>query len=133
MIKKTLPYFMIAIILMVSSCKTKKETASANNNMIISGQIVQKESMNKRGEGEGFYELYFRASVQDYFIKFCESKVKRKELEPYLAEDEIRKMAEGITVEAKIVHNGNWDICDESMGIAQSRTGDYIVIYKIVK
>lgn len=132
MIKKTIPSLLLVIILFSASCKTKKETISSKENMIISGQIVQKESMNKRGEGEGFYELYFRASVQDYFIKFCESDVKRTELEPYLAKDET-DIADGITVEAKIVQNGNWDICDESMGIAQSRTGDYIVIYKIIK
>ncbi len=132
MIKKTISYLLLVIILFSASCKTKKETVSVNENMIISGQIVQKESKSKRGEGEGFYELYFRASVQDYFIKLCESDVKRTELEPYLAEDEM-DIADGITVEAKIVQNGNWDICDESMGIAQSRTGNYIVIYKIVE
>lgn len=66
---------------------------------------------------------------QDYFIKFCESKVTAKELEDQLAKVEgFIKMLQ-LEVEFR---KGHWDICDGNM-MQQSRVGEYVVIHKIIK
>ena len=46
-------------------------------------QLIEKEFMNKIGKSTGVKEFYLRCSIQDYFIKFCESDVTSKELNPF--------------------------------------------------
>jgi hypothetical protein len=87
-------------------------------------QLVEKAFVNKGGKTQGFTELYLRCSVQDYFIKLCESAVTKEELINYLDK--------GIEVEAEI-KEGSWDICRNDPRYAQSRIGKYVVINKIVK
>ena len=54
-------------------------------------------------------DLYIERSVQDYFIKFCESKVSREELETHLSTKNTEiKVA---TLEVEFL-DGSWDICD---------------------
>jgi hypothetical protein len=93
----------------------------------MSGQLVKKEFTNKIGEGNGVYEYYFRASIQDYFIKFCESNVTKTEIDALnLSEFDTFK------VEAEIIE-GEWDICPNDPAEMQSRIGKYIRISKVVK
>ena len=85
-------------------------------------QVVEKIFVGKDGEPTKQNELYLRCSVQDYFIKFCESEVSNKDVAGYLDG--------GITVEME-VRDGAWDTCD---GLPiQSRVGTYVVIKKIFK
>lgn len=89
----------------------------------ISGQIVEKEFMKKNNKPAGFSELYLRASIQDYYIKFCESKVSKEELEKYIDK--------GITVKVELIE-GEWDICPDDPQEMQSRMGMYAAVLEIV-
>lgn len=101
--------------------------------MITNGLVVEKEFINKVGQTSGVKELYFRLSVQDYFIKFCESKVSKQELLAYLKRDTTQSVLgdKAISLEIEIL-NGSWDICDYSQRV-QSRMGKYIIIHRIVE
>ena len=87
-------------------------------------QLVEKEFVKKNGQATETKELYLRCSIQDYFIKLCESKVSEKALRAYLDE--------GIEVEME-VREGVWDICPDDPEEMQSRTGSYVVINRIVE
>jgi hypothetical protein len=89
---------------------------------IYNCQVIEKEFVNKGGKISDYNELYLSCSVQDYFIKFCESSVTKKELEPYINK--------GITVEIEI-REGRWDNCSTNLDQVQSRTGTYIIIKAI--
>lgn len=82
-------------------------------------ELIVVNFSNKIGEESDIKELYLRCSVQDYFIKFCESAVTREELEPYINK--------GIKIKMNVV-DGNWDICPDDFQDMQSRTGRYAVI-----
>jgi hypothetical protein len=86
-------------------------------------ELIEKEFENKIGKSGGFKELYLRCSVQDYFIKICESKVTAEQLKKHLNS--------GIKVEMEL-KSGNWDICEYSMEHQQSRIGEYVIITKII-
>ncbi len=118
--------FLFLGILFLFSCETVKKTAESEKKKLqdadkfsISGQVVEKDFIKKNGQSGGYSELYFRASIQDYFIKFCESSVTRKDLEPYVDKS--------ITVHAEIV-DGYWDICPNDPTEMQSRMGEYMLI-----
>ncbi len=87
-------------------------------------QLIGKEFVNKAGKMGNFSEYYLRCSVDDYFIKLCESSIKVSDLEPYLNK--------GITVEME-VKEGLWDHCSNDPAYAQSRIGKYAVIHKIIR
>ncbi|MDF1671916.1 MAG: hypothetical protein P1U41_00285 [Vicingaceae bacterium] len=93
-----------------------KENATPN---IYNCQLIEKEFVNKGGKIAVFKELYLRCSVQDYFIKLCESNLTHEELEQYIGN--------GISVEVEI-KDGMWDHCDENQAHVQSRMGPYAVI-----
>ena len=136
-------FILFLIFLNTANCKVtseKKVNLNENmnkniennqNNVVYTGQIVKKEFIKKNGEPSGFYELYFRASVQDYFIKFCESKVSKNEISAFLAKDEM-DIPKGVKVNARIIYMGYWDICNEDPAMTQSRVGDYIIIDEIL-
>lgn len=121
----------ITLIFAFAGCKTPSKTvaqepkglkmSNATPN-IYSCELIEKEFYNKSGKATGIRELYLRCSVQDYFIKICESNVTRKELEPYLDK--------GITVEVEI-KEGLWDHCSDNVAEVQSRMGSYIIIKSI--
>ncbi|NOQ75526.1 MAG: hypothetical protein GQ574_26185 [Crocinitomix sp.] len=104
------------------SSNSMQKKAQDPGNFIISGHIVEKDFVKKNGQSSGLTELYFRASVQDYFIKFCESKITKKDLEPFI--DKI------VTVHAEI-RDGNWDICEDDPQEMQSRIGAYLVVLEL--
>jgi hypothetical protein len=126
------------ISLLTLSCASSKNVVMANNKtmtassdgtkQLISAPIVAKSFVKKNGQPTEHQELYIQRSIQDYFIKFCESSITRQELEEYLLtmEDEI-KIA---TLEVEIL-DGNWDICDENFE-QQSRIGEYMIIHRII-
>lgn len=128
----------VLLLSLLYACKNSKHTAvttkpryekTAENKYVISGQIVFEKFVGKNGKQADFTEAYMRQSVQDYFIKFCESTVTRKELETYLAEK--KDPLNSITIEGEI-REGSWDICDSNIE-QQSRIGKYVVIYKIIE
>ena len=93
-------------------------------NIITAGcQVVEKAFVNKGGKSSDFKELYLRCSIQDYYIKFCESKVSLKKMKKYIEK--------GLTVTYE-VKEGEWDICEGEPEM-QSRIGAYAVVLKIKK
>ena len=124
---KMIPY--ILALFLLATChnteemnKTREKKPQDPNRMVLTGPLVEKPFYKKNGEKADFTELYLRASVQDYFIKFCESEVGRTTLEPYI--DQV------ISVQGEI-KNGNWDICPGDPQEMQSRIGYYLIIKSI--
>ncbi len=85
-------------------------------------QLIQKPFIKKNNVETDIQEYYLRCSIQDYFIKLCESNVSKEDLDQYLNK--------GISVEMDIVE-GEWDSCPGD-GEVQSRVGTYVVIKKII-
>jgi len=93
------------------------------NIITVGCQVVEKAFVNKDGKSSGFKELYLRCSIQDYYIKFCESKVSLDKMKKYIDK--------GLTVTFE-VKEGEWDICEGDPEI-QSRIGTYVIVLKIKK
>ena len=80
----TFSVFIIALSILFS-CSTSKEKPSQQNNVsdkkpaeksyLITAPIVKKHFVNKAGRTTDHIEYYVQQSIQDYFIKFCESDV----------------------------------------------------------
>lgn len=122
-------YLLPFLILLICSCTMSKNNTPVHekkpqdpDRMKMAGEIVEHQFLKKNGEPEDFTELYFRASVQDYFIKFCESNVKKEDLTPFIGQV--------VRIEAQIL-NGNWDSCSEDEHDVQSRVGAYIILKKL--
>lgn len=124
---RTLILILSAIFIFLSSCKNSSETSlkeKDSNAKYTTCQLIEKEFVNKGGKVTEYKELYLRCSIQDYFIKLCESNVDVKTLRKYLNKS--------ISVEIEIRDDGMWDICTDDPAYAQSRTGAYVVIKKII-
>jgi hypothetical protein len=130
---------LVALSMVLGSCVLQKDLNMEKNKkpdpvtergtQIISAPIVSQNFVDKRGRKTDRREMYVQRSIQNYFIKFCESKVSQEELEQYLAEKgDLMKVA---TLEVEF-RDGAWDICDENAQM-QSRMGEYIIIHRIVK
>ena len=119
-------------LLFFNSCAVKNNTLNkfeniTENGQVKTGQIVSKAFVNKGGVVTESEDLYLRLSLQDYFIKFCESEVNIEEIKPYIQkENEIKN----VTLEIQILE-GEWDNCNVP-GYFQSRTGSYVVIKRII-
>lgn len=114
----------LLLFLIISTSSLYGQKDGATKNIITAGcQVVEKAFINKGGKASDYKELYLRCSVQDYYIKFCESKVSRKKMKKYLDK--------GVTVTYE-VKEGEWDICkgDPEM---QSRVGPYVIILSVKK
>ena len=85
--------------------------------------VVEKGFRKKNGKTSGHTELYLRCSIQDYFIKFCESQVSKDEV--------LRYLNRGIEVEMEVLE-GEWDSCPDDKYPVQSRVGYYAIIKKII-
>ena len=96
---------------------------------IITAPIIKKNFVNKAGRTTDHVEYYIQQSIQDYFIKFCESNVSIKELNEKLENIEGDIKALQLEVEMR---EGDWDICDGNHEI-QSRIGEYMVVLKILE
>jgi hypothetical protein len=130
----TISSFILGLFLLCS-CSTKKEImlvcddpGPVRHHAIITAPIVTKNFVNKAGVTTGQVEYYIQQSMQDYFIKFCESNVSIKELNEKLENIEGDIKALQLEVEMR---EGDWDICDGNHEI-QSRVGEYMVILKIL-
>lgn len=132
-----LNFVVLLIAGMSLSCSTKKETVigvyddpgPVVHHAVITAPIVKKNFVNKAGKTTNHVEYYIRRSIQDYYIKLCESNVSIKELNAHL--DNIEGDIKVLQLEVEF-RDGEWDICDENYE-AQSRIGEYAVILKILK
>lgn len=125
------------LLIFLVSCGTEKNVVInkkmdqklENGHIIIDAQIVELAFKMKNAKISSRTELYVRRSIQDYYIKFCESDVSKKEMEYEMTMKD--GISESMTMEVEI-KDGLWDSCypDE---MVQSRTGKYIVVYKIIK
>ncbi|MBE2245625.1 MAG: hypothetical protein IAE67_00060 [Candidatus Competibacteraceae bacterium] len=112
------------LLLTISAIPVSAQEKIPGDGSSLTCQLILSEFVNKIGKTHHeIQELYMRCSVQDYFIKLCESDVGYEELKPFINK--------GITVEYEI-RNGAWDICKDDPDYAQSRIGPYIIIKKIL-
>ena len=111
-----------------------KYGTTTKNGQINTGQIVSHKLVTKNGKITEHEDLYFSLSVQDYFIKFCESDVTLKDIKPFINDgDDILDLISSIksvTLEIEI-KDAEWDNCNEP-GYVQSRTGPYVIIKRIL-
>lgn len=117
------------ITLSFFSCKETKDVIdikkkNLNQTESITCQLIEKDFTHKGGKLTEFKELHLRCSIQDYFIKICESNVTHEELMLYLNK--------GIEVEIEI-KEGLLDHCESIPEYAQSRIGTYVIIKKILR
>lgn len=123
--------FLLFLVFIFNSCTSSKTVGEEQNQSsvkVISAPIVEKPFYNKAGEKTEITEFYIQQSVQDYFIKFCESKVNRKQLESALSK--IDSPIKTLTVKIEI-REGEWDRCEDYP--VQSRIGKYVVLLDIVE
>lgn len=85
-------------------------------------KIVTEPFIIKNGVESDVQELYVRHYSQNYFIKFCDSKLKEATLRKYLNKR--------CTLDIE-VKNGFWDMC--SLEEQQSRMGIYVIVYGVKK
>lgn len=126
---KCISTYILILFWFTTSCKNNTEKIvfreKSIHNEATHCQLVEKTFFNKVGvENPEMKELYLRCSIQDYYIKLCESKVSKSDLLKYLNK--------GISVKMEI-REGNWDICPNDYPNAQSRIGNYVVITEIIK
>lgn len=114
--------FITIILLLLFSCKNTSEINKTSKSSNC--QLIEKDFTHKGGDLTEVKELYLRCSIQDYFIKFCESNITSEELKLYLNKS--------IEVEFEI-KEGFLDHCEAIPDYAQSRIGTYVVIRKIIK
>lgn len=108
----------------MSHAQQKTKSLSDDGHMLVTAPVIEKEVYSKRGEPTGRKELYLRLSMQDFYIKFCESKVKREDLQPMVTTD----LEDMKTAQFEIeIRDGNWDQCGEDD--VASRIGKYVVVY----
>lgn len=117
-------YCLLFFLLMNTICFGQGREMGSQDSTLTSCLVIEKPFVRKNGEVSNFKEIYFRCSVQDYFIKFCESEVTKKQMKKYINK--------GISVVMEI-REGSWDICEDSPQEMQSRIGKYVVIHSIVK
>ena len=96
---------------------------------VVTAELVKKKFQNKIGAETDLEEWYLRMSVQDYFIKFCESDITPKQIEKAL--DQQEGLIKTLTLKVDF-REGEWDIC-ESHSPAQSRIGRYVVVKEVLE
>ena len=109
--------------------KKRMDQQTSGGRVIISAPIVKKSFVAKNGKVSDKTELYVQRSIQDYFIKFCESEISREELEAHVAG--IDSFINAVKMEVEF-RKGDWDVCDNEAVEVQSRTGEYVVIFRII-
>lgn len=103
--------------------KPIEKKAQDPEKFVLTGELIRKGLIKKNGMETGYTDLYIRASVQDYYIKFCESEVDRGVLEPLVGQV--------ISIHV-VIKSGLWDDCNESETEVQSRTGNYVVVKELM-
>lgn len=128
---------LVALVALLVSCGTSNNAAKNktmdkrldNGHLVISAQIVEVSMKMKNSKISSHTDYYVRRSVQDYFIKFCDGFVSKRELEYEMTMKD--GVSEPLELEVEI-KDGLWDSCDPDE-IVQSRTGKYIVIHRIIR
>ena len=107
--------------------KKQKDESTQNNRVIISAPIVKKKKVDLLGITHEVDEFYVRRSIQDYFIKFCESDVNRAKFNQRFEANSslINTMKLEVTFKT-----GYWDNCIEKVD-DKSRQGEYVIIHQI--
>lgn len=108
--------------------KKQADPSTGPNTYIVTASVVLKSFIKKNGQATDKQEYYLRRSIQDYFIKFCESQVSREDLDLHLSQ------LDGFIKTAKLeveFRDGAWDICEEEE-MLQSRMGAYVIIHRIL-
>ena len=106
-----------------------KDTSTGDGKYIISGPIILKNIENADAKISNRQEYYIERSIQDYFIKFCESKVTKEQLQAYLSTK--NQLIKSATLEIEY-RDGEWDNCKDDDLKQQSRTGKYVIVHKII-
>jgi hypothetical protein len=112
----------------ISTLEKKADSISLDKTTLLTSPIIIKNFVKKNGEVTTRKEFYVRSSIQDYYIKFCESNISRDELETHLSK--ITDDLPILTLEVTF-RDGLWDSCDAGQE-QQSRTGTYLSIHRIV-
>lgn len=118
----------LIFILTISACgvQIKKVEKLKPNIQIVKVPVVEKPFLKKNGESTDRKEFYLQMSIQDYYIKFCESKVKEADLKERL--DRQTGLIKTLKLEVEF-KTGEWDRCGEEA--VQSRVGDYVIILRM--
>ncbi|GAB5555280.1 MAG: hypothetical protein Sapg2KO_48710 [Saprospiraceae bacterium] len=118
----------LIFILTINACSVQINKAEKlkSNIQIVNVPIVEKPFIKKNGEPTNRKEFYLQMSIKDYYIKFCESKVKEADLKERLDRQTGSIKTLKLEVEFK---TGEWDRCGEEA--VQSRVGDYVLIHRI--
>ncbi len=121
------PILILLSLTLIFGCSSsnniiESQTKKAETPNIYHCQVIHKQFQSKGGKMISISELYLRCSVQDYFIKICESNYTKAELMKYVNT--------GISAEIEI-RDGLWDNCSSNLAEVQSRTGSYIIIKSI--
>jgi len=98
------------------------------NRRIISAPIVRSSFVTKSGEVTDIKEYYISRSIQNYFIKFCESSVTKEAL--LAALEKQNGLIKSLTLEVEF-RDGEWDRCGEED--VQSRIGEYVLVHRIIQ
>lgn len=104
------------------------DPSSGDGKYIISAPIVTKSFVKKNGQPTDRKEYYIQRSIQDYFIKFCESEINIEDMEVELARSNSFIKTLKLEIEYR---SGEWDVCDEHID-QQSRVGEYVVVHRII-
>ena len=107
----------------------KEDISTGDGKYIVTAPVIIKDFIEKNGTNTQKKEIYLERSIQDYFIKFCESKISREELENYISEMNGEIKAITFVIEFR---DGYWDICDGNY-MNESRMGEYVIIHRIIK
>ena len=119
----------LIFILTINACSVQINKAEKlkSNIQIVNVPVIEKPFIKKNGEPTDRKEFYLQTSIKDYYIKFCESKVKEADLKERLD----RQTGSIKTLKLEVAFKtGEWDRCDEEA--VQSRVGDYVVIYQLL-
>lgn len=118
----------LIFILAISACSVQINKAEKlkSNIQIVNVPIVEKPFIKKNGMPTDRKEFYLQMSIQDYYIKFCESEIKEADLKERLDRQTGPIKTLKLEVEFK---KGEWDRCGEEA--VQSRVGDYVLIHRI--
>jgi hypothetical protein len=118
-------------LLMLAACHPKPKSpdntmtadSSASPILRMEGHFFQRPFMNKIGRtDDAQQEAHFLFVGEEYFVKFCEGKVSR---------DEVQKLLGMPVVVQGELHIGMLDICPGDPDYAQSRGGKYVAIQSL--
>ena len=100
-----------------------------NTTSLVTAPIVEKAFVKKNGQPTELKEYYIQQSIQDYFIKFCESGITKEDLTNYLSKFDTKIPSATLEIEYR---EGSWDICNGNQE-QQSRIGEYVIIHRIIE